>query len=70
MFLIMVLQNKGPLLKPGMVLAIEPMVNAGTRYAKSLSDNWTAVTVDGIKCAHFEHTIAITETGYEILTKA
>jgi methionyl aminopeptidase len=62
--------SKGPRLKPGMVLAIEPMVNAGTRYVKSLSDNWTVVTVDGKMCAHFEHTIAITETGYEILTKA
>jgi len=62
--------NKGPRLKPGMVLAVEPMVNAGTRYVKTLSDNWTVVTVDGKRCAHFEHTIAITETGYEILTKA
>jgi methionyl aminopeptidase len=62
--------NKGPRLKPGMVLAIEPMVNAGTRYVKTLADEWTVVTVDGKICAHFEHTIAITETGYEILTKA
>ncbi|HHW35806.1 MAG TPA: type I methionyl aminopeptidase [Bacillales bacterium] len=62
--------NKGPRLKPGMVLAVEPMVNAGTRYVKTLSDNWTVVTVDGKMCAHFEHTIAITETGCEILTKA
>ncbi|WP_017754842.1 type I methionyl aminopeptidase [Calidifontibacillus oryziterrae] len=62
--------NKGPRLKPGMVLAVEPMVNAGTRYVKTLSDNWTVVTVDGKKCAHYEHTIAITETGFEILTKA
>jgi methionyl aminopeptidase len=62
--------NKGPRLKPGMVLAIEPMVNAGTRYVKTLADDWTVVTVDGKVCAHFEHTIAITETGYEILTKA
>lgn len=62
--------NKGPRLKPGMVLAIEPMVNAGTRYVKTLADDWTVVTVDGKMCAHFEHTVAITETGYEILTKA
>ncbi|MGD7046375.1 type I methionyl aminopeptidase [Jeotgalibacillus proteolyticus] len=62
--------DKGPRLKPGMVLAIEPMVNAGSRYVKTLSDNWTVVTVDGKMCAHFEHTIAITEDGYEILTKA
>jgi methionyl aminopeptidase len=62
--------NQGPLLEPGMVLAIEPMVNAGSRYVKTLVDNWTVVTVDGKRCAHFEHTIAITETGFEILTKA
>lgn len=62
--------NKGPRLKPGMVLAIEPMVNAGSRYVKTLADDWTVVTVDGRRCAHFEHTVAITETGYEILTKA
>lgn len=62
--------NRGPRLKPGMVLAIEPMVNAGSRYVKTLADNWTVVTVDGKRCAHYEHTIAITESGYEILTKA
>ena len=61
--------GRGPRLKPGMVLAIEPMVNAGKRHVKTLSDNWTVVTEDGRKCAHYEHTIAITETGYEILTK-
>ncbi|ADC49790.1 MULTISPECIES: type I methionyl aminopeptidase [Alkalihalophilus] len=61
--------GKGPRLKPGMVLAIEPMINAGSRYVRTLADNWTVVTVDGKNCAHFEHTIAITETGYEILTK-
>lgn len=61
--------NTGPRLKPGMVLAIEPMVNAGSRYVKTLADNWTVVTVDGKMCAHFEHTVAITENGYEILTK-
>lgn len=60
--------NKGPLLKPGMVLCIEPMVNAGSRYVKTLADDWTVVTTDGKRCAHFEHTIAITETGYDILT--
>ncbi|WP_313802143.1 type I methionyl aminopeptidase [Cytobacillus sp.] len=62
--------NKGPRLKPGMVLAVEPMVNAGSRYVKTLTDNWTVVTIDGKMCAHFEHTIAITENGYEILTIA
>ncbi|MEX3715437.1 type I methionyl aminopeptidase [Cytobacillus horneckiae] len=61
--------NTGPRLKPGMVFAIEPMVNAGSRYVKTLTDNWTVVTVDGKMCAHFEHTIAITDIGYEILTK-
>lgn len=62
--------GKGPRLRPGMVLAIEPMVNAGKRYVKTLADNWTVVTTDGKNCAHFEHTIVITDTGYEILTKA
>ncbi|BDG30416.1 type I methionyl aminopeptidase [Parageobacillus thermoglucosidasius] len=60
--------NKGPRLKPGMTLCVEPMVNAGSRYVKTLADNWTVVTVDGKMCAHFEHTIVITENGYEILT--
>ncbi|MFC7322235.1 type I methionyl aminopeptidase [Halobacillus campisalis] len=60
--------NKGPRLKPGMVLAVEPMVNAGSRYVKTLADHWTVVTKDGRMCAHFEHTIAITEEGYEVLT--
>ncbi len=62
--------GKGPRLKPGMVLAIEPMVNAGSRYVRTLADNWTVVTQDGKNCAHFEHTIAIVEDGFEILTKA
>jgi methionyl aminopeptidase len=61
--------DRGPRLKPGMTLAIEPMVNVGERYVRTLSDNWTVVTVDGSLCAHFEHTIAITDDGYEILTK-
>jgi len=63
------LPNHGPRLKTGMVLAVEPMVNAGQRYVKTLQDNWTVVTVDSSLCAHFEHTIAITDDGYEILTK-
>jgi methionyl aminopeptidase len=63
------LPDRGPRLKPGMTLAIEPMVNIGERYVKTLSDQWTVVTVDGSLCAHFEHTIAITDEGYEILTK-
>ncbi|MFK7697341.1 type I methionyl aminopeptidase [Paenibacillus sp. HJGM_3] len=64
------LPDRGPRLKPGMVLAIEPMVNVGERYVKTLQDNWTVVTVDGSLCAHFEHTIAITASGYEILTRS
>lgn len=60
--------DRGPRLKPGMVLAIEPMVNVGERYVKTLDDGWTVVTEDGSLCAHFEHTIAITPDGYEILT--
>ncbi|MDQ1910855.1 type I methionyl aminopeptidase [Paenibacillus sp. GD4] len=60
--------GRGPRLKPGMVLAIEPMVNVGERYVRTLEDDWTVVTVDGTLCAHFEHTIAITSDGYEILT--
>lgn len=58
----------GPKLKSGMVLAIEPMVNEGTPDVKVLSDGWTAVTVDGKMSAHFEHTVAITDNGPEILT--
>lgn len=64
------LPEKGPRLKPGMVLAIEPMVNVGERYVKTLADNWMVVTQDGTWCAHFEHTIAITADGYEILTRS
>jgi methionyl aminopeptidase len=63
------LPERGPRLKQGMVLAIEPMVNVGERFVKTLEDNWTVVTVDGSLCSHFEHTIAITANGFEILTK-
>lgn len=58
----------GPVLKQGMVLAIEPMINAGTRHVKILSDGWTAITKDRRPSAHFEHTVAVTDEGYEILT--
>jgi methionyl aminopeptidase len=51
-----------------MTIAIEPMVNVGLPGVKVLDDNWTAVTIDGERSAHFEHTIAITENGPEILT--
>lgn len=63
------LPGRGPLLKEGMTIAIEPMVNAGTRKVKVLSDGWTAVTIDSKLSAHFEHTIVVTANGYEILTK-
>jgi methionyl aminopeptidase len=59
----------GPLLKAGMTLAIEPMVNAGASETVVLDDDWTTVTRDGSDSAHFEHTIVITDTGYNILTK-
>ncbi len=58
----------GPILKEGMVLAIEPMVNAGTKRVRVLSDGWTTVTMDKSKSAHFEHTIVVRKNGYEILT--
>lgn len=60
----------GPKLKPGMTLAIEPMINLGRAEVKILSDRWTVVTVDGSPSAHFEHTVLITEEGpAEILTQ-
>src|SRR4051812_19196998 len=61
-------KGKGLLLKVGMVLAIEPMINAGSHEVKVLSDGWTAVTADRSLSAHFEHTVAITSKGPEILT--
>ena len=60
--------GKGPRLKAGMVLAIEPMINAGKPDVRVLKDGWTAVTVDGSYSAHFEHTVAITRDGPQILT--
>lgn len=62
--------NRGPKLVAGMTLAIEPMVNFGSSEVETLLDNWTVVTVDGSLSAHFEHTIAITPDGPEILTLA
>lgn len=56
-------------LKPGMVLAIEPMINEGRFETRVLDDGWTAVTVDGKLSAHFEHTVAITEKGPDVLSK-
>ena len=61
--------SENPRLKPGMVLAIEPMVNAGSPDCHVLSDKWTAVTKDGRNSAHFEHTVAITENGPWVLTR-
>jgi methionyl aminopeptidase len=61
--------GQGPKLKAGMVLAIEPMINAGQPEVKVLEDGWTAVTLDGRCSAHFEHTVAITDQGPEILTR-
>ncbi|MBN3909899.1 MAG: type I methionyl aminopeptidase [Nostoc sp. NMS1] len=55
-------------LRAGMTLAIEPILNAGSRHTRTLSDRWTAVTVDNSLSAQFEHTVLVTETGYEILT--
>ncbi len=55
-------------LKPGLVLAIEPMVNLGTKEVRCLSDHWTQVTCDGQPSAHFEHTLALTAQGVQVLT--
>jgi methionyl aminopeptidase len=60
--------HQGPRLEKGMVLALEPMVNEGTHEVRVLSDGWTVVTADGKRSAHFEHTIAITDDGAEILS--
>lgn len=59
----------GAILKPGMTICVEPMVNRGTKRVEILSDNWTTVTMDKSNSAHFEHMIAITEDGYLILTE-
>jgi methionyl aminopeptidase len=61
--------GRGPQLRPGMVLAIEPMVTMGTYEVRILDDGWTAVTRDGSLAAHFEHTIAVTENGPDVLTR-
>lgn len=60
--------NRGPVLKPGMALAIEPMLNMGSHHIIVLADEWTVRTRDGKPSAHFEHTVAIGENGPEILT--
>jgi methionyl aminopeptidase len=60
--------GRGPVLRPGMCLAIEPQVNLGSPEVRMLDDGWTAVTVDGSLSAHFEHTVAITADGPQVLT--
>jgi len=62
-------KGEGPILREGMTLAIEPMVNAGGWEVEILDDGWTAVTKDGSLSAHFEHTVALTDNGPIILTK-
>ncbi|SEP26166.1 type I methionyl aminopeptidase [Propionispora vibrioides] len=61
--------GRGPRLKSGMTLAIEPMINVGTYEVQALDDGWTVVTLDKKPSAHFEHSIAVTDNGPEILTK-
>jgi methionyl aminopeptidase len=61
--------GRGPRLMPGMILAVEPMVNVGGPDVEMLDDEWTAVTADGSLSAHFEHTILITEDGPDVLTR-
>jgi len=60
--------GRGPLIRPGLVVAVEPMVNMGDWRTEVLEDDWTVVTADGSLSAHFEHTIAVTEHGPEVLT--
>ncbi|HPF62908.1 MAG TPA: M24 family metallopeptidase, partial [Gemmatimonadales bacterium] len=62
--------GRGPTLKAGMTIAIEPMITIGDPATKTLSDKWTVVTKDGTWSAHFEHTVAITAEGPAILTAA
>ncbi len=61
--------GKGPILRSGMTMCIEPMIAMGTWRVKTLPDEWTIVTADGKLCAHFEHTVVITPSGAEILTQ-
>lgn len=61
--------HTGPVLKEGMVIAVEPMLNLGTAQVFMLDDDWTIVTADDKPSAHFEHTVLVTKDGYEILTK-
>ena len=61
-------KGTGPVLKKGMCIAIEPMLNLGTKDIYILDDDWTIITQDGLPSAHFEHTVVVTENGYEITT--
>lgn len=61
-------EGVGPKLKPGMVICIEPMLNLGLRNVYQLDDGWTIKTIDGSSSAHYEHTVLVTQDGYEILT--
>ena len=60
--------GRGPALKPGLTVALEPMLNLGGEETRLLADDWTVVTADGSLSAHFEHTVAVTDDGHEILT--
>jgi len=60
--------DEGPMLEVGTVIAIEPMINMGTYHVKTLPDGWTVVTADGLPSAHFEHTVAVTDNGPDILS--
>ena len=62
-------KGTGPILKEGMVIAVEPMLNLGTPNIYILDDDWTIITADNKPSAHFEHTVLITKDGFEILTK-
>ena len=62
-------RNTGPILKEGMVIAVEPMLNLGTPNIFLEDDDWTIITADGKPSAHFEHTVLVTKDGYQILTK-
>lgn len=62
-------RGTGPILKEGMVIAVEPMLNLGSRKIYMLEDGWTIITADGKPSAHFEHTVLVTKDGYEILTR-
>ena len=62
-------RGTGPVLKEGMVIAVEPMLNLGSRKVYILEDGWTIITADGKPSAHFEHTVLVTKDGYEILTR-